>query len=363
MPSPDVNRAILPDFCAGARVVRVLVFCEAVAIILALGSSHLAGLWRLMFLLSVYLQWIGVCSAAALCLIRRYAAEMSTRQVMLVSYVSLLLITFLITEITLLAGPYTGFRVVLADLGPLAFLLRSLGICGVVGALGLRYFWLRASWQARAETEAHARLEALQARIEPHFLFNALNSAAALTAIRPAEAETALEDLAALLRARLAGDGPDTVSLAEEMTLVEAYVRIEKLRLGERLTLSLSLTDDARAARLPALTVQPLVENAIGHGVARLSAGGTVALDTWLETDTLYVRVCNPVAENTAAAPGHRQALANIRNRLELAYGDAARLDVAHDDRSFTVTLVVPQSPAKAPAHAPTRYRSRKQNA
>ncbi|RJS91395.1 sensor histidine kinase [Salinisphaera sp. Q1T1-3] len=341
--SPD-TRTILPDFCTGARILRVLAVCEAVAIILALGSSRSADVWRLLFLLSVYLQWIGIVSAAALCLIRRQAANLSTRQVMLVSYISLLLITFVITEITLLAGPYTGFWVLLEGVSPMAFVMRSLGISGVVGALGLRYFWLRASWQARAETETQARLEALQARIEPHFLFNALNSAAALTAVRPVEAETALEDLAALLRARLSGgDAPGLVTLADEMTLIEAYVRIEKLRLSERLTLERDISEAARRARLPSLSIQPLVENAIGHGVARLPEGGTVSLTAWLDNDMLHVRVRNPMAYGVPDVPGHRQAIANIRNRLALTYGDAAQLDFVQDEGWFTVLLIVPQ--------------------
>ena len=344
MATPTDTQTILPDFCTGARMLRILAVCEAVAVILALSSSESADVWRLLFLISVYLLWVGVFSAAALCLIRRWASGLSTRQVMILSYVTLLGITFLITEITLLAGPYTGFWVLLEDASPIAFVLRSLGICGVVAALALRYFWLRASWQARAETEARARLEALQARIEPHFLFNALNSAAALTATRPADAETALEDLAALLRARLSHEAPDRVALSDEISLIEAYVRIEKLRLGERLAFETDIEPGAGAARLPALTIQPLVENAIGHGVARRADGGTVRLAARRSSTALTVTVSNPVAGALEPAPGNRQAIGNIRNRLELAYGTRASLNFSHDARSFIVTLVVPQT-------------------
>tara|TARA_B100001079_G_scaffold115938_1_gene99667 strand:- start:1711 stop:2763 length:1053 start_codon:yes stop_codon:yes gene_type:complete len=343
MLEPNDSPAILPDFCTGARIFRVLAVCEAVAIILALGSSESADLWQLLFLLSVYLLWIGVCSAAALCLIRRWAYGLSTRQVMVLSYISLLGITFVITEIALLAGPYTGFWVLLKEASPMAFVLRSLGICGVVAALALRYFWLRASWQARAEAEVRARLEALQARIEPHFLFNTLNSAAALTATAPHAAETALEDLAALLRARLAHETVEQVALAEEMTLVAAYVRIEKLRLGARLSFTADVDAAAEQARLPALTIQPLVENAIGHGVARRADGGRVQVIARCTRQTLTVTVINPVADQYERGLGHRQAVDNIRDRLELAYGHQASLEFSHDACSFIVTLVVPQ--------------------
>lgn len=343
MPEPDEPTAILPDFCTGSRVLRVLLVCEAVAIVLALGTSMSGDPWRRLFLLSVYLQWIGVCSAAVLCLIRRYAHALDTRLVVALSYLSLLLVTVAVTEIIFAAGRFTGFGLLIENSSQGAFVLRSAGICAVVAALGLRYFWLRASWAAHAEAELRARLEALQARIEPHFLFNTLNSVAALIEHRPAEAETALEDLATLLRARLNADSPAAIRLADEMRLIEAYVRIEKLRLGDRLAMEVDLSPPARDGRLPSLCLQPLVENAIGHGVARLPDGGTVRVRAWMEADMLFAEVRNPVAASAGRAPGHRQALSNIRRRLALAYDGQARLDFTHDATWFTVRLQLPQ--------------------
>lgn len=334
---------ILPDFCTGARVLRVLLVCEAVAVVLALGGSLSADLWQRFFLLSVYLQWIGICSATALCLIRRHAGHWSTWRLVGLCYLALLAVTLAVTEITFAAGRYSGFGVLLADHSHLGFILRSLGICAVVSALALRYFWLRAAWQQHAESEMRARLEALQARIEPHFLFNTLNSVAALVELRPRAAETALEDLAVLLRARLASDAPALSTLAEEMQLIDAYVRIETLRLGERLMIAVDIAADAAQALLPALCLQPLVENAIGHGVARLADGGTVTIGGWLEHNRLHVTVRNPVAANTPTVPGNRQALSNIERRLGLRYDNAARLHFTHDDTWFTVEMILPQ--------------------
>lgn len=335
----------LPDFCTGARVLRVLVVCEAVAVVLALGGSITEALPRRFLLLSIYLQWIGVCSAAALCLVRRYAGHLDARGVVALAYLTLLAVTFAITEITYIAGRFSGFALLLEDASHLGFLARSLGICAVVAALALRYFWLRSAWRQHAASEMRARLEALQARIEPHFLFNSLNNIAALIAVRPADAENALEDLAALLRARLSSELPSLVTLADEMTLVEAYARIEQLRLGERLTLDLDIADEARACVFPALLLQPLVENAIGHGVARLPGGGTVAVSARMDGRTLVVRVTNPLAANTPAAPGNRQALVNIRRRLALRYGDTAHIDITQDEQRFIVDMQLPQDP------------------
>ncbi|MDA3921863.1 MAG: histidine kinase [Salinisphaera sp.] len=335
---------ILPDFCTGARVLRVLLVCEAVAVVLTLGGSLTDDLWRRLFLLSVYLQWIGICSAAALCLLRRHAGDWRRHWLAVLCYLSLLAVTLVITEITFAAGRYTGFGLLLEDNSHGGFVLRSLGICAVVSALSLRYFWLRAAWQQHAELEMRARLEALQARIEPHFLFNTLNSVAALIEPRPRDAETALEDLAVLLRARLASDAPSLTTLTDEMLLVDAYVRIETLRLRERLIMDVDISPAAARGLLPVLCLQPLVENAIGHGVARLPGGGAVSVRGWMEASQLHILVRNPVATQTPAAPGNRQALSNIERRLALRYEDAARLRFTQDDTWFTVHMILPQS-------------------
>lgn len=340
---------LLPDFCTAPRVIRVLVLCEAVAVILALAGALGPGrLPERLLLLSVYLQWIGVCSAAALCLVGRYAGRLGARGVVAVSYAALVAVTLAITEITFVAGRFTGIAPLVENVTHADFLWRSVGISAVVSALALRYFWLRASWQLRAEAEVRARLEALQARIEPHFLFNSLNSIASLIAIRPAAAEDAIEDLAALLRARLSRDSPELVRLEDELTLIEAYVRIEKLRLDERLTLDWRIAPETRSCLIPALCLQPLVENAIGHGVARLPEGGRVVITAQLAGERLQLRVTNPVDGHTAYAPGNRQALVNIEQRLALRYDKCAQLLTMQEQKLFCVDLIIP-----AHGHAP----------
>jgi two-component system sensor histidine kinase AlgZ len=334
----------LPDFCTGARVLHVAVVCEAVAVVLALGGSLPGVLPERFLLLSIYMQWIGICSAAALCLIKRHASRLSARDTALLAYLTLLAVTLAITEVTYVAGRYSGFALLFEDASHGGFVARSLGICAVVSALALRYFWLCSAWQNQAEAQMRARLEALQARIEPHFLFNSLNSVAALIAVRPDDAEAALEDLAVLLRARLSAHAPANVTLDDEMALVDAYVHIEQLRLGQRLALDMALDDDARGCTLPALSLQPLIENAIGHGVARLPQGGTVTLKAWREAGALRLRVGNPLAGQAAPVPGNRQALDNIRHRLALRYGEAAYMKISHEQDRFIVDMGIPQA-------------------
>ncbi len=356
---PYANRSddFLPDFCTAPRVIPVLVLCEAVAVVLTLAGAPGEGrLAERLLLLSIYLQWIGICSAAALCLTRRYAGRLRAHGLIAVSYLALLAVTLFITEVTFVAGRFTGIAPLVENTTHAAFLLRSLGICAVVSALALRYFWLRAAWQQRAQAEVRARLEALQARIEPHFLFNSLNSIAALIAIRPDDAEDAIEDLAALLRARLGSHSPELVRLDDELALIGAYVRIEKLRLDARLTLDWRIVDEARDWLIPTLCLQPLVENAIGHGVARLTEGGTVTITAQVAGGCLRLRVTNPVAADTAYTPGNRQALVNIEQRLALRYAKHAQLVTMQEHDLFCVDLIIPgQDDRVMSAHGPAR--------
>jgi two-component system, LytTR family, sensor histidine kinase AlgZ len=142
----------------------------------------------------------------------------------------------------------------------------------------LRYFWVAAQWRRNVEAEARSRIRALQARIRPHFLFNSMNTIAALTRSDPARAEEAVEDLADLFRASLS-DATSTVTLKEELELSRIYQRIEQHRLGDRLAVEWRIKALPLRARIPALSVQPLLENAIYHGIEQLAGGGTVVVE------------------------------------------------------------------------------------
>lgn len=336
-------QAFLPDFCGTGRVVDVLVICQLVAVVLALSALQTAsGFWFSLFLMSLYLQWIGIFSVTALCLIRRHLGHLDARMVAMLSYIALLAVTFALSEIVYLAGPQTGIAPLVADISHQDFLIRNLGVCAMVSALGLRYFWLRDTWQRQAAAEAEARYQALQARIRPHFLFNCLNSIAALVAMRPADAERAIEDLSDILRASLANDERPLVTLREELDLVDAYIRIEALRLGERLALDRAIEDEVMDWPLPPLSLQPLVENAIRHGVEKLPAGGCIRIAAEQEGEHLVIRVTNPRIDTADDGGGLRLALANIEQRLTLRYGSRASLHTARGPNRFSVVLRLP---------------------
>ena len=225
------------------------------------------------------------------------------------------------------------------------FILRNLGISLVAGAVAVRYLALQARWKAQVEAEANARMRSLQARIHPHFLFNALNTISSLIHDRPDEAERATMDLADLLRSGLTNQARH--SLDDELELVRGYLRIESLRLGERLAVDWQLADDLPLdAELPVLLIQPLVENAVVHGIARLPAGGWLTIKgERIRRGRIRFRVENPLPdrdESGQTSEGNRMALDNVRQRLALAWEEGARLKVRSEGDRFFVELVLP---------------------
>jgi len=197
-------------------------------------------------------------------------------------------------------------------------------------------------WRSRAKEPAGttARLAELQARIRPHFLFNTLNSAIALVRAEPAKAETLLEDLSELFRHALA-DTKEDVPLRQELELAEHYLAIEQIRFGERLRVEWNLDEKASAARLPPLILQPLVENAVKHGVEPSPTGATVRITTKRRGSTVIIKVTNTVPAGSGS-PGNGLALDNVRQRLELLHDVEGRFQSALVDGVYQVRLEIP---------------------
>jgi two-component system sensor histidine kinase AlgZ len=202
-------------------------------------------------------------------------------------------------------------------------------------------------WRRNIEMQSRARVHALQARIRPHFLFNSMNTIAALTRTNPARAEEAVQDLADLFRASLA-EKRDQITLAEEIEIAKTYERIELLRLGERLKVDWRVTGVPQAAIVPSLMIQPLLENAIYHGIEPRSSGGTVTVTGEHANGLVTIVVRNPVPERVAPREGNRIALANIRERLALMYGTRAAVKAGRFDDEYIVTLRFPHEAENA---------------
>jgi two-component system sensor histidine kinase AlgZ len=209
-----------------------------------------------------------------------------------------------------------------------------------IAMLLLNYFRLRTL--ALSPAMQRAQFQALQARIRPHFLFNTINAVLSVVRTQPKQAETALEDMADLFRAAMADDR-ELVSLSKEIELSRQYLALEKMRLGERLSTEWSTPDLPADALIPPLILQPLLENAVYHGIEPLPQGGCIDIRIYLDGKELHLVVRNPASEQTAGrTAGNKMALSNIRERLELIFDLESRYKVVIDQHYYTVDILMP---------------------
>ncbi len=343
------QRFFLPDFCATRSVLAVVLISEIVAIVLTLARQELEhGFWTDLARTSLFLLWIGLCSAAALCYSRALLARLPVPHASALAMGMLVAVALLVSEATWWIGQYwfAGMQGGVASLFPvdhLGFLIRNFCIAFIVSALALRYFFVTSEWRRNVEMKAHSRIEALQARIRPHFLFNSMNTIAALTRTDPRLAEEAVEDLADLFRANLR-ETRNQIPLKEELEVARLYQRIEQLRLGKRLAVHWDVASVPLDTLVPSLVVQPLLENAIYHGIEMLPDGGTVTVAGTYHGDRIVLRVANPLPATRGGSghSGNRIALDNIRERLNLAYPGDARVQVSEENGEYVVTLTFP---------------------
>jgi two-component system, LytTR family, sensor histidine kinase AlgZ len=224
------------------------------------------------------------------------------------------------------------------------FMVTSLSraLLYAAGGTALVLAYLRLHLRAYSPALAEARLQALQARIRPHFLFNSLNAVLALIRRDPRRAERTLEDLAELFRALLS-DGRSLVRLADEISLIERYAVIEQLRLGERLRMSWDLDNAPVDALLPPLVLQPLLENAVYHGVEPGTGIGDILVRIARRNDRVQMLIENPWHEQgKGGRAGNHMALENIRERLMLFFDDEARLESRIDGARYRVEIDIP---------------------
>ncbi len=341
--SPDRDSQVyLPDFCAASSVLVTLLVAELIAILLTLAAHTLPGTFLTeLAKMSLYVLWLALLSAAVLCRARTWVEKMGPVRAFVLSFVMLEVLCLLLAEATYQVTARFGEATVINDSHTL-FLLRTFAISSIVIALAMRYLYISSEWRRSIVLEAQARISALQALIRPHFLFNSMNTIASLTRSDPARAEEAVEDLADLLRANLSGP-KDHTTLKEELEVAAIYQRIEKLRLGDRLRVRWDIENLPMRALIPSLTIQPLLENAIYHGIELLPDGGEVVVSGARIGDQLHIKITNPVSRtSTSKKDGNKMALANIRQRFELAYGKRATVRLEETDDLFSVQIIFP---------------------
>src|SRR5262245_6548916 len=310
----------LPDFCTSRATLGIVLIVELTAIVLTLArESATIDFWTDLVRTSLFLLWIGLAGSALLCALRRRLVRTT---VAAGSTAVLALISAVIATVSICAYLFGRTAMVIdsgaAGLFPPAawgFVLRNVAI-GLIGTgLALRYVYVAHEWRRSVELRAAARVHALQARIRPHFLFNSMNTIAALTRSNPPRAEAAVQDLADLFRAALS-DKRDTITLAEELEVARTYQRMEQLRLGARLQVVWKTEALPANALVPGLMIQPLLENAIYHGIEPRAEGGTVTISGEVSADLVTIVVRNPLDPAPRPREGNRLALANIRERL-----------------------------------------------
>ncbi len=334
----EPRQLYLPNFCSASTVLVIILICEITALLLALARNEVAlGFWSDLGLTSMFLLWIALCGAGLLCLLRNYLARQS------VAFSAAMVLTMTVALVTLVSAVTYYFEIgMLLPERHWSFLLRNAGIAFVVTALALRYFYVTHEWRHNVELQAKARVHALQARIRPHFLFNSMNTIAALTRSNPARAEEAVLDLAELFRANL-NEKRNQISIAEEIDVARTYQRMEQLRLGDRLRVDWKVDSLPVDALVPGLTLQPLLENAIYHGVEPRPDGGVVTVTGEFNKGMITIVVRNPVPlANLTVRDGNRLALANIKERLDLMYGDRATVKAGRFGEEYIVTLRFP---------------------
>ena len=216
------------------------------------------------------------------------------------------------------------------------YMLFSVLVCAVL----LTYFRWRSQVLSRALHEA--RLQVLRARIRPHFLFNTINAVLGIVRAQPRQAEAALQDMADLFRMAMS-DAQDLVPLRQEIGLSKQYVALEQLRMGERLRVDWQIQDAPNDALIPPLLLQPLLENAVYHGIEPLPQGGSITVVLCRSGDELRLRVENPRASSGAAPhAGNKMALQNIRERLALLFDVEARYKVESGKDFYCVEITLP---------------------
>ena len=335
------SQAILPDFCAAGTILVILLVAELVAIVLTLASFEAGAFLTELSKMSMYLLWLALAGTAVMCRIRPWAEKQGNTQAFVICFV-LLEVTCIVLAVVTYGLTVRFAEAVIIDDTRAGFLLRTIAISSIVIALAMRYLYVSSEWRRSIVLEAQARLSALQALIRPHFLFNSMNTIASLTRSNPKQAEEAIEDLADLLRANLSAP-KDRTTMKEELEVAAIYQRIEKHRLGDRLSVRWDIGELPMRALIPSLTIQPLLENAIYHGIELLPDGGEVNVSGRRINNDLRITIRNPVAPDQARKrDGNKMAMANIRQRFELAYGSRATVDVEQTDSDYMVQLQFP---------------------
>ena len=329
---------VIPDLCNVAALGVAILIGELLVIVLLFAGGPVS--WERLALMSLYIQWVVLTSAGLLCLSRNRLARLDLAVGATLAFAVVMCVTGvvgIIADRVMAGGAAFDTSISWPRLG------SQLAIAGIITGMVLRYFYVQQQLREQEQSELQSRIQALQSRIRPHFLFNSMNIIASLIATDPDTAESVVEDLAELFRASL-NDAGNQVTLDEELGLCKRYVRIEGLRLGDRLIIDWDIGEYPEGLRIPLLTLQPLLENAIYHGIQPLPDGGVISVRVWFESERLNVRITNPLPPRDlrASSQGNKMAVNNIKSRLAVLYGTSAELTTEPEEDLYVTALSYP---------------------
>lgn len=331
----------LPEFCQASTLLGLMLITQAVVLVAVLAPGH-DGDWTTLSVSTVFAQWLALSSAALLCQLRSLLLKLAPWWALLgvlgavganafaLSWLAYVLDQALALNFT---EPVEQVRQFVGGVMALSLILTL---------AALRYSYVHVQWRRQVEAQARTALDALTARIRPHFLFNSMNSIAALVRSEPHHAEQAIEDLSELFRAALKAND-NWVSLEDELAMLERYLSIEELRLGPRLKIRYDVDSAPLDIRLPSLLLQPLVENAVYHGIQPMPEGGVIRIRALPEAAGVRISIENPRPDPPQPSQGHGMALNNVQLRLRYAFGARSSLDVVEGSGYYAVSLLIPR--------------------
>jgi two-component system, LytTR family, sensor histidine kinase AlgZ len=336
-----VHPPALPNFRNLGVMLRILVIVNALSAVAALLKAGVPGyFWRELIDVSAIVQPVLLASLLALYAFHERLARLPYAW----GAAGVVVIELALTTLVAVAGRQ------LFGTEPAA-LERYWLFCLIVSGYLLGYFHLRG--RALSPALGEARLQALQARIRPHFLFNSINAVLSLIRSDPKRAEQALMDMADLFRVLMA-DNRQLSPLADEINLCRQYLALEQLRLGERLQIAWHIDKMPQDALIPPLVLQPLLENAVYHGIEPMAEPGEVRIDIYRKRDEVHIVLANPYRPDGDHHAGNKMALANIRERLQLHFDAEAGLTTKTGDGAYQVHIVIPYT-----EHEPAKHTDR----
>ena len=323
----QLDNYFIPDLCRGQGLLGLLVIAGLFAVLMTLMRTGISA-FDFLLLAKVALQvfWIALLSAVFLCQARRFLNHLPLREIALINFSLILLAAAICAAVAQLSSSYLLDGIWQIDY---LWIINTVVIAAIPAGAILRLFYFQHQLRQQQGASQQARIEALQSKIRPHFLFNSMNSLASLISTDPDKAEETLENLCDLFRYAL-HDGTEGVSLQLEVDACKKYLQIEKLRLAERLQYDWDIDVDMENISVPALLLQPLIENAVFHGIQPARKGGYLKIRIYRDGEWVCIDLVNSLETNGEQRfqkpAGHNMAINNLRHRLDAFFNQQADL-------------------------------------